>query len=470
MLQLHGVGKAKAGKVFGQVVSELDANTTAIVTYAGRNNQEFIDMAVMLGVSLTRHLPTYLKIALGVKGMTDENKAVLKRAGWHVVLVGDWAVPEKSFNGCGDSCIDSEFLARHLDSFEKLNAFRLPVGRVLYMDADTYVASDALGFLLNSSHFVPSNRIGMALNACERGFSSGVMLFEPSLEAYKRLMVETAQVLAGNATKRTGEEIINSVFEGKITMLDSKFNCMSSPGLKGADCLDSSPDWPTAKRCEEVVVSHFTGLPKPAKADVEFLNRVRGDAPSAQRSGQNHDVLPAFYCDLVDNQALLTRTLQRQLFSVDGCCHSPPDEDDPPDCREAQEQCSDHILMANSELRGKWFGVYNRTEIAPDPVFNKGRPIYIGPHGYFLYYVMAKGNWLVGTDYKKELAEGYSHKSSRCPEDATDWQHYSPKTKKWAHSTTKFIALFPGLNVSRIDAAWRSVAKPFVVQPEDEAL
>jgi len=247
------------------------------------------------------------------------------------------------------------------------------------MDADTYVASDALGLLLNSSQVLPKSNIGMVPNGCNRGFSSGVMLFKPSLKKYQRMVMEMAQVLTGNATKRNDEQIINSLYEDKVTELDKKFNCMSPAGLNSA--------YSCQKRCAEVVVSHFTGLPKPARADVESINLVRGISPSIQRSD---DTMSRFYCDLIDNQALLTKPLQRIVSRADGCCHTPALESDPPDCARATllialsdpSDCPAQVMLENSEMHGRWFGVYNRSDIAPDQIFNGGRPIYVGPALY----------------------------------------------------------------------------------------
>lgn len=269
-------------------------------------------MAVMLGLSLSRHLPGYPKIALGIKGMTDENQELLKGAGWHLVLVGDWRVPMNC-----ESCIDdNEFTSRYQDSWERLNAFRLPVGRVLYMDADTYVANDKLGYLLNSTDVPPGN-IGMIPSSstlpgeagCQTGFSSSVMLFRPDLYAYRGMMVQVARTLAGNATRRGDEQIINIEYEGRVTELDSKFGCLYPASKDGPD--------PCALTCStEVVVSHFTGLPKPTSADATQLSRVKGNDPetSIRRASKVHrHALSTYYRDLVENKEMLTKPLQDSI-------------------------------------------------------------------------------------------------------------------------------------------------------------
>jgi hypothetical protein len=280
--------------------------STVIVTHAGKNDQQFIDMAVMLGISLSRHLPDYPKIALGVKGMTDENQELLKNAGWYLVLVGDWRAPP-----C-ESCIDDEFTSRFQDSWERLNAFRLPVGRVLYMDADTYVVNDKLGELLNSTDLppghiamVPSSYTQKGEVGCQNGFSSSVMLFRPDMSKYLGMMTSVAQILAGNASQRSDEQIITNEYNGAFTRLDTKFGCVYPSSKEGPDACSMS--------CVDVVVSHFTGLPKPSLADVEELSKVKGDNPETRirRASKVHrKALSSFYRDLVENKEMLTRPLQ----------------------------------------------------------------------------------------------------------------------------------------------------------------
>jgi len=108
---------------------------TAVVTFAGRGNTEHIDGAVMLGMSVQKHLPEYVRVAMIIEGMDQNNRIRLRKAGWKLVTVPDW---ESEY--CGEGC-DQEFLGRWHDSFEKVNAFRLPFKRVLFMDSDTYIFS-----------------------------------------------------------------------------------------------------------------------------------------------------------------------------------------------------------------------------------------------------------------------------------------------------------------------------------------
>jgi len=309
----------------------LQDNATAIVTHAGKNNQEFIDMAVMLGISLKRHVPDYPRIAMGVMGMSLEHQAALKQAGWHIVIVPDWGAPEQLSDLCGSSCIDETFMLRYQDSMEKINAFRLPVDRVLFLDADTYVASDKLSHLLNSTH-LPEGAIGMVQNGCRNDFNSGVMLLKPDIHKYQSMLAEVARVMVGNSTKQHDQPIINAAYKSRIITLDKKYNCMDRTVSEGATCEES---------CTEVVVSHFTGLPKPAKADEKVLSIVRKpSSPRLHCSSTNRGSCGAwsdFYCDLVASRSLLTGPLQARLSTTGACCHSPAREGDSSDCLEAED-------------------------------------------------------------------------------------------------------------------------------------
>jgi len=434
---------------------QLGRDATAIVTHAGKNNQEYIDHAVMLGVSLKRHMPDYPRIALGVKGMSDANQAVLTEAGWHVVLVADWRFPE--------SGIDYNFIVQQQDSMEKLNIFRLPIGRVLYLDADTYVASGELNSLLNGTdeNRVPDGGIGMVPNACNRvrvggvssPYSAGVMLFKPSLENYTGMLVKVAEVMAGNATRKSDEQIINEFFEKQATALDRKYNCMDPWDVQGADKCQ--------KRCTEVVVSHFFGGPKPAIADDKFLSFVRKPSgPFEKCSAMNHGsckVWSNFYCDLVDNLGMLTKPLQQNIKRVGAFCHTPALESDPDDCHSVQEDCADTVNFnnvyklnrsVNMEKQAPWFGNYSKTTtvlwgnatVTPDPLFHGGRPVYAGPNGYYLFYGSESKNWIVSRNIKSARARSgaemigswmpdayaYFHLHTKCPENAGGWKFPKP--------------------------------------------
>jgi len=156
------------------------------------------------------------------------------------------------------------FFWRWGDVFEKLNIFRLPFGRVLYLDADTYVMNDQLGFLLNTTK-LPEGHIGMVHDGCRTGaaqdgeYNSGVMLFRPDRRMFIKLLKVVGGVMSGSLEGKPDQPIINEAYKGQVKALDRKYNCIDRTGRTATvEC---------AQNCKEVVVTHFTGLPKPASAD-----------------------------------------------------------------------------------------------------------------------------------------------------------------------------------------------------------
>ncbi|CAK0869616.1 unnamed protein product, partial [Prorocentrum cordatum] len=119
--------------------------STAIVTHTGKNNMDYIDHAVMLGRALKKFVPEYPLVAIAVEGMFEVNQELLRKAGWHVALVEDWGSEH-----CNGNCA-SNFLGRWGDSFEKLNAFRVPFAKALFLDADTYVFSGEIRDVIERS-------------------------------------------------------------------------------------------------------------------------------------------------------------------------------------------------------------------------------------------------------------------------------------------------------------------------------
>jgi len=433
---------------------ELGKDATAIVTHAGKNNQEYIDHAVMLGVSLKRHMPDYPRIALGVRGMSDEHQQVLEDAGWHVVLVADWSFSDdENTHGCqsAKSCTDDKFILQQKDSMERLNVFRLPIGRVLYLDADTYVASGELNSLLNGTgtNLAPEGNIGMVPHACNRvrsaghgataPYSAGVMLLKPSLEKYKGMLVKVAEIMARNATSRKNdEEILNEVYGSQVTALDRKYNCIDRTGkTAAAEC---------AQNCKEVVVTHFTGLPKPASADAKFLDIVRRPySPILHCFNTNHGscrAWSAYYCDVVQNKQSLTKRLRQTLEATGSCCHTPRQESDPPECRDG---CPSQVKLDPSP------GVFNKTNLFSHPVWNAGRPIYIGPSRTsganlsrgpsYMYYLKPYGNWVLGWDPNSTMAWAYSHERASCPSDIKRWKEAT--TRRYVDTKSTAVADSP---------------------------
>ncbi|CAK0888012.1 unnamed protein product, partial [Prorocentrum cordatum] len=140
---------------------------TVIVTHAGKNHQEYIDMTIMLGRALENHAPDVPKVAMIIAGMRLEYQVLLRQAGWHVLKVDDVDPCSDGIQHC-----DDRFQYRWKDSFEKLNIFRLPFGRVLFLDADTYVFNDGINLLLNST-VVPDGHVAMAPDGCKTNQRTG---------------------------------------------------------------------------------------------------------------------------------------------------------------------------------------------------------------------------------------------------------------------------------------------------------
>jgi len=394
------------------VTGELPGNTTAIVTHAGKNDQEFIDMAVMLAISLKRHVPGYPMIALGVQGMTATNRATLTHAGWQVLLVEDWGGIDSMFSDCGHQCADNTFLNRWQDAVEKLNIFRLQFDRVLYLDADTYVVSDKLSSLLTSPS-LPDGNIGMVRDGCHHEYNSGVMLFQPSATNFRQMVKMVAGAMTGNTTKMHDQPIINHVYEGRITELDKMYNCMDPTGRLHKHACH--------RPCKEVVVSHFTGLPKPARADVDFLDIVRRPhSPTQHCFATNHGSCHAwasYYCDLRANRKSLTKHLRRSIGATGDCCHSPGRKSDPAVCR---DECPSQVMF-ESDQTFHFLGVFNKTSIVPDIVRHAARPIYSGPNGAYMFYLKPALRWVVGPDVNSDLGWTVAVERVSCPSETKQW-------------------------------------------------
>jgi len=305
--------RAKYGSEPGQL--------TGIVTHAGKRGGDYMDHAIMLGRSLVEHLPEIPRVAITVAGITGNDQEALRRAGWHLVQVEDWGGSH-----CGDKCA-ANFLGRWADSFEKLHAFRVPFKRVLFMDADTYVFKSELRDVITSTT-LRDGEIAMVRDMCkpkgdEEEFNSGVMLYEPSLGSFSSMLARIAERSRDINNQDYGnildQRIINVEYRGDVVELPDRFNCVD-PGKSNARC---------PKKClGEFVVSHFTGIPKPTRADYNRLRVVRGEnltAIEATCKGSNKGSChrwPDFFCAMKKESAYLSGRLQTMLEEA-GECASP---------------------------------------------------------------------------------------------------------------------------------------------------
>ncbi|CAK0871826.1 unnamed protein product [Prorocentrum cordatum] len=282
-------------------------NVTGIVTHAGKHALDYIDSAAMLGLVLQRHLPEVPRFAIVIEGMKDCFQAQLRNAGWHLVMVEDWG--EEHIGGSADA----KFFGRWGDSFEKLNVWRFPLDRVLFLDSDTYVFSDKVREILDTK--LEPGQIGMTKDGCKPEHNSGMMLFKPQLSVYDDLLRMIAdQGSAGNGREILDQTLVNKKYEGNIVTMDSRFNCV---------------DYQVDPRCklscgQDTIVAHFTGNPKPTREGVPHVNLVRhGNISVCQGTNLGGCQLwSRYYCDMKKNANYLSKLLKRTL-SQTGQCLSP---------------------------------------------------------------------------------------------------------------------------------------------------
>jgi len=195
---------------------------TAVVTFAGKRNSEYIDGAVMLGMSVQRHLPDHVRVALIIEGMSLQHQGLLKRAGWKLITVPNWDAEY-----CGEGC-EQEFLGRWHDSFEKINIFRLPFKRVLFFDSDTYIFRSRVSYLANLQ--LPTvEHIAMAKDGCKDEYNSGVMFFKPDLDVFRAML---SMVASRRREQILDQNLINSYYQGKIFTVERMYNCVDTVGIQ----------------------------------------------------------------------------------------------------------------------------------------------------------------------------------------------------------------------------------------------
>jgi len=444
-VQAVGVGAGRLDKAFLERVShvlQVDgignvSNATAIVTYAGKKDLTYIDGAVMLGMSVKKHVPGFPMVAIVVEGMKTNHQQLLRDAGWVVVAVPNWEA-----DYCGPKC-DLQFLGRWHDSFEKINAFRLPFRRVLFLDSDTYVFQSKIRDLLDGRAATAMNdrmdlgHIAMAMDGCkdiahghgENEYNSGVMIYKPDLAIFMR-MLDTVSHRERNDV--LDQNIINEVYRGKVIELPRNFNCVDIIGVQPGQRTECE------FRCgDDAVVSHFTGHPKPTAQKRMLLELVR--RPSSPRIACTNTNFGScakwseFYCDMRKHSAQLSSDLQQSLEHAGPCCHSPYDpEKDRPSCKE----CPAELSFAGSRSCARCpgpdqdvDGVFVKTDIKPAKIHG-GKPIYmrVPKSGkrkpVFLYYFQHNTMWLLGENYSTNMNPdviAYAGKEAQCPRDAGAW-------------------------------------------------
>jgi hypothetical protein len=430
---------AKVQKWIKSKVSWIDVHTrpqllgdpremTAIVTHAGKNHQEYIDMSIMLGRALEKYVPDVPRVAMIIAGMKLEYQVLLRQAGWRVLKVDDVDPCSDGIQHC-----DDRFQYRWKDSFEKLNIFRLPFGRVLFLDADTFVFNDGVNFLLNSTE-VPDGHVAMAPDGCKTNqrtgnteYNSGVMVFKPSLEIFQSML---EMVSARSGDDMLDQNIINEVFEGKVVELDKKFDCIDPVGVPPGLRKPCKKQHICKKN--EVVISHFTGMFKPTKANPFYLRLVQQpESFKATCENTNHggcQKWAEYYCSMHQQRKHLTPELQEALTVSGGCCLGKGHQN--AECAFATafnnvtDGCPRVIDFSRHDPERTWMSEYYVTD-KPSTAFHDYRPIYRSVDkelGMHIYYIATKRNWVIGPSPDVDLAVSYAHADALCPHDANHWK------------------------------------------------
>jgi len=403
---------------------------TAVVTFAGKNNTEYIDGAVMLGMSAQKYLPDYVRVAMIIKGMNQKNRILLRKAGWKLITVPDW---ESEY--CGEGC-DEEFFGRWHDSFEKINAFRLPFKRVLFMDSDTYIFKDRVRWLVEKIQLPSVDHIAMAKDGGKDEYNSGVMVFKPDLEVFKAMLLMVTQRRREQILDQT---LINDYYKGKIFPIDRMFNCVDTVGIQPGQTK------PCEHHCSKnAVIAHFTGHPKPTSPKRRLLELVR--RPGAPALACMHTNFGScgkwseYYCDIRRYTRRLSTELQDQLKNTGSCCHphmmtgKEKKKAAKGNNLETCQECPATLKMwaPNPNLAAVG-GVYVKTSL-PSRKFNGGRPIYLNMDSdwkhnpVYLFFMQERMAWTLGADYRVNYAFGFAAMEAQCPRDTKFWAFHNGTT------------------------------------------
>jgi len=414
---------------------------TAVVTFAGKKNTEYIDGAVMLGMSVQEYLPEYPMAALIIQGMKSESQLLLRGAGWKLIAVPNW-----DSEYCGEGC-DMEFLGRWHDSFEKINVFRLPFKRVLFFDSDTYIFRGHVKWLVTQMKLPSEDHIAMAKDGCKEEYNSGVMLFSPGLAVFKQML---KMVTERKREQVLDQNLVNAAYRGKIVEVAREFNCVDTVGIQPGT---------TGKPCEHhcsknAVIAHFTGHPKPTSPKRRLLELVRRPgAPALACMNTNFGSCgkwSEFYCDIRRYARNLSDELQQELKSTGLCCH--PDRFSEKKGKKYDERNGETCLECpatlklwsqhspgeekhwSANMRGNMQhieGSYVKTNI-PSLKFNGGRPIYVNQNvnpkdniTIYMYFIQANLVWVVGPDYTAKNGMGFAGMDAQCPRDAKYWSFHN---------------------------------------------
>mmetsp|Transcript_83056 Transcript_83056/g.192944 ORF Transcript_83056/g.192944 Transcript_83056/m.192944 type:complete len:346 (+) Transcript_83056:50-1087(+) len=258
------------------------SNSTAIVTYAGLQKQSYIDGAVLLARSLV-HLNLSTELwCLVHKSMANSTKRILQHAGWNIREVESWLPEHWIKRDCG----------YWHDAYNKVDIFRLPFKKVLYLDADTLVmgSSNDLNEILEPE--LQPGEIKMVKDCNGKNFNSGVMVFQPTLDAFRRVH----EIMAEG---QLDQPAINVAYAGNITRLPNKYN------VHGYG----------KHNCNDTVIAHYTGQHKPAEASLTNMRRVSNGAYAhiSQYALNCPDLYERYFAELEAEVDYLSPKLQELL-------------------------------------------------------------------------------------------------------------------------------------------------------------
>merc|ERR1719291_1466565 len=184
------------------------------------------------------------------------------------------------------------------------------------MDSDTYIFSGHVKWLVTQMKLPSSDHIALAKDGCKDEYNSGVMVYEPNLEAFKSMLTIVTQ---RRREQILDQSLVNSYYSGKILEIDRVFNCVDTVGIQPGQTR------PCEHHCgREAVVAHFTGHPKPTSPKRRLLELVRRPgAPGLACMNTNFGSCgkwAEYYCDIRRHSRRLSPDLKDQLKNTGHCC------------------------------------------------------------------------------------------------------------------------------------------------------
>lgn len=207
----------------------------AFVTFVSPLRRMYWDGAVMLGLSLQQHAGDIHRIVLLEHSGKNEEliaaRSLLENAGWHVQLVPEWQPPNK-------------VVEYWRGSYAKIEMFRLPIPKIVFVDADCWVRSNEIVQLFES--VVEEHQpVAMVRDTGKKsGYNTGVLALRPDWQKFN----EIKSMLWSIWHWHDDQPAINNAYSlSEIHTLPYRFNVHSDLVRRGLVAAS------------EAVVVHFTG-------------------------------------------------------------------------------------------------------------------------------------------------------------------------------------------------------------------